>query len=103
MGALFLGQFVAQTGFANPGLSDDANHLPTPPVTLCKEVAQHGQLPLPADKATQGTLPVDFERGALRPQAHDGIGTEALHCARTRCLRSLLQLKPPLNQAPEHR
>ena len=62
VGALHLRQLIAQAGFADAGLPDDADDLPTPLVNVRQDLTQCCQLSLPTYKATQGTLAVYLQR-----------------------------------------
>ena len=101
VGALRLRHLIAQAGFADARLPDEADDLPTALGDLRQEVAQVCQLPLPAHEATQGALPVHLQRGASRPHPHDGVGADAVSHACTCWALPPVQLEPPLDQPPD--
>src|SRR5262249_28408318 len=78
VGALCLSQLIAQTGFTDAWLPDEADDLPTPLFNVCEDLTQCCQLPLSAHEATQGALPVHLQRGAAQPHPHDSVGADAV-------------------------
>ena len=101
MRVLRLRQLIAQAGFADPRLPNDAYDLPMALCDLRKEVVQVCQLPLPTYEATQGAFPVHLQRGAARPHPHDGIGANAISAAYTRWPLPPMQFEPSLDETPE--
>jgi hypothetical protein len=84
MGQLRLGCLIAQAGFADARLSDEADDLPTTLCNLFQEGAQVCELSLPAHETTQRALPVDLQRGASRSYTRDGVGADVVSHACTR-------------------